>query len=81
MTYSSKPIFELSRFSQNWEQEILQFACSLARRLAEEIFKEMDDALKEEGALGTKIVGFREKRVISFLVMSNSGEGYLSSMW
>jgi len=41
----------------------------------------MDDALKEEGALGMKIVGFREKRVISFLVMSNSGEGYLSSMW
>ena len=31
---------------QSWEEEIFRFACSLACRLAEEMFKEMDDELK-----------------------------------
>ena len=50
---------------ENWEREIFQFACRLACELAERIFREMDDALKEKEALGMKVVGFREKWVIS----------------
>jgi len=33
--------------------------------LAGEIFKEMDDALKEKDASGTKVVGFGKEWVIS----------------
>lgn len=50
---------------ERWEQEIFQFACSLACKLAEQIFREMDDRLKEKKTLGMRVVGFREKRVIS----------------
>jgi len=50
---------------ENWELEVFHFACRLACKLAEEIFKEMDDALKEKEDLGMKVVGFRERWVVS----------------
>ena len=50
---------------ENWELEVFHFACRLACKLAEEIMKEMDDALKDKEALGMKVVGFKEKWVIS----------------
>jgi hypothetical protein len=57
--------FRIKGEPQSCEEVIFRVACSLACKLAEGIFKEMDDELKEEKALGIEVVGFKEKWVIS----------------
>lgn len=45
---------------EHWEEEIFGFACDLARTLAKEVLKELDNELRQERDDGMKVVASKE---------------------
>jgi len=59
---------------ENWERDIFEFACSLACKLAERIFREIDNALKEKDALGMSWTKEGANRMARLISLSHSSK-------
>ena len=65
----------IEEMPQRWESEMLRFVCHLARQLSEEMFKEMDDGLKQE-TQDMEIGGLEKSGFYVLPVTPNSRENW-----